>query len=416
MTRRLVLLIANNFPPVRGGSGMVYASIARACNGRVMVLAPRIGYSDGLPLIGWREHDRRAPYPIVRIPLLRTVMVSPRNGMRKLALIASDLLIRLRLCVIVARLLLRERPKAVCIGELLASSWLVQLLSFVPGLRTIVYVHGEEITTEDPYDRTASRRRRALRAADGIVVVSEFTRRVVANFLGGVDHEKVALIENGVDTQHFCVAPKSDWLIESYGLRDRFVFISVCRLLPKKGIDHALHAFARLAEIYPDCRYLIVGSGSYGKELHNLAINLGISDLVRFAGEVPDSELVDHYRLGDVFIMPNRELPNRDTEGFGLVFLEANSCGLPVIAGQDGGSKDAVTHGRNGLVVDGHSIVEIFHAMVLMREDKALRDSLRQGGLAAAARADWKWKAEAFLAFCTKPTELSGRRLVALEG
>lgn len=416
MTRRLVLLIANNFPPVRGGSGMVYASIARACNGRVLVLAPRIGYSDGLPLIGWREHDRRATYPIVRIPLLRTVMVRPGTGLRRLVLIVSDLLIRLRVCVVVAALLRRERPKAVCIGELLASSWLVQALALVPGLRTIVYVHGEEITTEDPYDRTASRRRRALKAADGIVVVSEFTRKAVASFLGGVDFRKVALIENGVDTQHFCVAPKNEWLMDSYGLRDHFVFISVCRLLPKKGIDHALEAFARLVEIYPDSRYLIVGSGSYGEALQTLAADLGISELVRFAGEVPDRELVDHYRLGDVFIMPNRELPNRDTEGFGLVFLEANACGLPVIAGQDGGSKDAVIHGRNGLVVDGHSIVEIFHAMVLLREDTALRDALRQGGLAAAARADWKWKAEAFLAFCAKPAALSDRRRVALEG
>lgn len=416
MTRRLVLLIANNFPPVRGGSGMVYASIARACNGRVLVLAPRIGYSDGLPLIGWREHDRRATYPVVRIPLLRTVMVRPGTGLRRLMLIVSDLLIRLRLCVVVAALLLRERPKAVCIGELLASSWLVQALALVPGLRTIVYVHGEEITTEDPYDRTASRRRRALRAADGIVVVSEFTRKAVGSFLGGVDFSKVALIENGVDTQHFCVAPKNEWLMDSYGLRDHFVFISVCRLLPKKGIDHALEAFARLVEIYPDSRYLIVGSGSYEKALHTLAADLGISAFVRFAGEVPDRELVDHYRLGDVFIMPNRELPNRDTEGFGLVFLEANACGLPVIAGQDGGSKDAVIHGRNGLVVDGHSIVEILHAMVLLREDTALRDALRQGGLAAAARADWKWKAEAFLAFCAMPAARSDRRRVALEG
>ena len=53
-----------------------------------------------------------------------------------------------------------------------------------------------------------------------------------------------------------------------------------------------------------------------------------------FAGAVPDAELIDHYALGDAFIMANREMPDGDTEGFGLVFLEANACGLPVIAGR----------------------------------------------------------------------------------
>ena len=74
--------------------------------------------------------------------------------------------------------------------------------------------------------------------------------------------------------------------------------------------------------------------------------------------------------------MPNRRLPDGDTEGFGLVFLEANACGLPVIAGRDGGSTDAVRHGENGLVVDGTSVADIAAAMRLLREDAALRRQL----------------------------------------
>ena len=62
-----------------------------------------------------------------------------------------------------------------------------------------------------------------------------------------------------------------------------------------------------------------------------------------------EHELTDHYCLGDVFIMANRALPDGETEGFGLVFLEANACGLPVIAGRAGGSVDAVTDMVNGL-------------------------------------------------------------------
>jgi phosphatidylinositol alpha-1,6-mannosyltransferase len=123
-------------------------------------------------------------------------------------------------------------------------------------------------------------------------------------------------------------------------------------------------------------------------------------DQVVFVGQVADDELADHYRLGDVFIMPNRELPNGDTEGFGLVFLEANSCGLPVIAGRDGGSTDAVQDGGNGLVVNGHSVDDIAAAMLRLKEDPDLRARLRAQGLMVAARAGWAEKARAFLAIC----------------
>jgi phosphatidyl-myo-inositol dimannoside synthase len=118
---------------------------------------------------------------------------------------------------------------------------------------------------------------------------------------------------------------------------------------------------------------------------------------VAFAGAVGEDQLVDHYALGDVFVMPNRRLANGDTEGFGLVFLEANACGLPVIAGSDGGSIDAVRDGVNGLLVDGHSVEAIGAAMLALRRDAGLRGRLTEGGLAAAAAADWRHKARAFV-------------------
>jgi phosphatidylinositol alpha-1,6-mannosyltransferase len=143
--------------------------------------------------------------------------------------------------------------------------------------------------------------------------------------------------------------------------------------------------------------YLVVGDGPYRAALEAIAAERGMTDKVAFAGAVAEEELVDHYALGDVFVMPNRRLANGDTEGFGLVFLEANACGLPVIAGSDGGSIDAVRDGVNGLLVDGHSVDAIARAMLELRRDPALRARLRAGGLEAAAAADWRHKAQAFL-------------------
>ena len=399
-----ILLIASNFPPVRGGSAVVYDNLARNADRRIIVLAPKINYRDGLPIIGWREHDRHAPYRIIRLPLLRTrLRDGKRGGLWKLSLLADDIWIRLRLIATALFLIRRERISAVCIGELLASGWMLGILRWLAKTRLLVYVHGEEITTEDGYDKGARRRRQAL-LADRIIVVSRFTQDAIRSLLGPGADAKLSLIGNGVDTRRFRCGERQSELLDLYSLRGRFVFVSVCRLLEKKGIDNAIRAFAELDALDQTCTYLIVGMGPFQQELRKIAAATSAKDRIVFTGEVTDDDLADHYRLGDVFVMPNRELANGDTEGFGLVFLEANSCGLPVIAGRDGGSTDAVCHGQNGLVVNGKSVAEIASAMAMLRSDTLLRAKLRKGGRAIAAAADWQGKAAMFVRLCAGET------------
>jgi phosphatidyl-myo-inositol dimannoside synthase len=402
--RKKILLVTNNLPPVRGGSGIVYDNLARHAGGRIVVLAPRVSYQDALTLIGWREHDRLAPYRVIRLGLLRTVMrEAAPSRLRRLRFRLHDAAIRVRLLAALLRCLLGagiggEGAGAVCIGELVASAWVLGVLRLLPWVTRAVYVHGEEITTRDDYDTTLERRRRALLAAHHIVVVSRFTAGVVADLLGAAGRDRIRLIENGVDIARFRPAPRQPDLVSLHGLDGCFVFVSVCRLLEKKGIDQAIRAFARVVAAFPDSRYLVIGEGPYRSTLEGIAAECGVAGKVTFDGAVAEDELVDHYLLGDVFVMPNRRLPNGDTEGFGLVFLEANACGLPVIAGSDGGSIDAVRHGANGLLVDGQSVDAIAGAMLQLRRDPALRARLRLGGLEAAAAADWRHKAQAFLA------------------
>lgn len=409
-----VLLIANNFPPVRGGSASVYANLARCAAGRVSVLAPQINYADGLPIIGWREHDRQMPYRVLRIPLLRTT-IGRRSGARRVFFLLWDAAIRLRLSLTLARLVLFDGVRTICIGELLASGWIIHLFRHIGRVRTVVYVHGEEITTQNASDPSNQTGRRALQDSDAIIVVSRFTLGAVEALLAGAaptphPHSgrhsgpgKIQLIENGVDTARFSPAPKPPALLALHDLAGRFVFVSVCRLVQKKGIDNAIRAFATVARQHPEARYLVVGTGPFEDALKALAVAEGVADRVIFTGQVAEDELVEHYRLGDVFIMPNRRMPDGDTEGFGLVFLEANGCGLPVIAGRDGGSTDAVKDGFNGLVVDGHAVPEIAAAMLRLQDDAALRTRLQQGARVAARQAGWDEKTRVFLQICATP-------------
>ncbi len=401
MTDRAILLIASNFPPVRGGSAVVYDNLARCLCDRVVVLAPQESYIDGLPLIGWREHDRGAPYRVVRLRLLRTrISRDCENWPTRLLHLASDLMIRGRVAAVLVRLLLATGARTICVGELLASSWTLQLCRWLPWVRSVAYVHGEEITTGNAYDPDRRHILAALRAADRIVVVSRFTRDTVRALLGPATDAKTILIENGLDTRRFRPLGKRPDLVALYQLQDRFVFVSVCRLVEKKGIDNTIRAFAAVRRHHPGCRYLVVGGGPHAAALHQIAAEAGVADGVVFAGDVTEADLVAHYCLGDAFVMPNRALPNGDTEGFGLVFLEANGCGLPVIAGRDGGTRDAVQDGVNGLVVDGQSVAAIAAAMLALIGDAALRARLARQGQAIAAAADWSGKAVTFLTAC----------------
>ena len=403
MSSSKILIVASNFPPVRGGSASVYASLASKIRETIVVLAPMFDYADGLPLIGWREHDRSTPYRVVRVPLLRTVLIGVpirRKWMWRL----QDLWIRTRVLSAVLREIISSNVRCVCVGELVASGWLLKLLRWFPGITTAVYVHGEEITTSLSSETERGRIRSSLIASDIIIAVSRFTLDITAGLVGPEYRSRITLIQNGVDVEKFFPGNASAALRADYGLQsDIFIFISVSRLVEKKGHDKAIMAFKTVVQEFPDTLFLIVGDGPYRGTLERIVDRLELASQVRFVGSVPEDELADHYKLGNVFIMPNRALPDGDTEGFGLVFLEANGCGLPVIAGQDGGSLEAVTDGFNGLTVNGNSETDVSAAMLRLRRDAALRATLKANGLVRARAFDWRSRADVFLKLC-KPS------------
>lgn len=398
------LVVANTFPPVHGGSAVVYDSLARFGHGRVSVLAPREDYRFGWPIRFWREFDRAAPFRVHRIHLLRTGLLDNLPSLpRRMGAALRDVAIRVDLLRTIRRIARAEDIGVVCIGELVASGWLAAISRRWFGLRSIIYVHGEEISSRMEYDVDGRRRRRALAEADAIVAVSRFTREALETIMD-VPGEKIELISNGVDLQRFVPRPRRQDLLTRYGLVGRRVLLTVGRLYARKGMDRVIESLPAVLRALPDVCYLLVGDGTYRAELEQLAMACGVRDAVVFAGAVPDSELIDHYALADAFIMANREMPDGDTEGFGLVFLEANACGIPVIAGKAGGSVDAVTDLVNGLVVDGDRAEEIAAAILRLFQDGALRERLVQTGKAVAARAGWDGRVEQFLALCDRLT------------
>ncbi|MCK7579231.1 MAG: glycosyltransferase, partial [Chromatiales bacterium] len=146
-----------------------------------------------------------------------------------------------------------------------------------------------------------------------------------------------------------------------------------------------IRALPRVLEVAPNTHYLIVGEGHYRPVLERLVDDIGVRAHVTFAGKVREEELAAYYQLCDVFVMPNREMPDGDTEGFGLVFLEANACGKPVIGGRAGGAVEAVRDGENGLLVDGWSVAEVASALSRLLTDRVLNARIAARGLESRA-------------------------------
>ena len=151
------------------------------------------------------------------------------------------------------------------------------------------------------------------------------------------------------------------------------ILLTLCRLVPRKGIDTVLRALPALLESFPTLRYRIGGNGPDRERLETLAAELGIAQAVEFLGFVPDEELPTLYRSATIFVMPAREEPNAaSVEGFGIVYLEASASGIPVVAGNSGGTAEAVRDGETGLLVPPDDPAALTQTLIQLLSDPGL--------------------------------------------
>ena len=226
------------------------------------------------------------------------------------------------------------------------------------GIPYTVVAHGIDV-----HERLSYPKRAALRCAHQIIAVSSWTRQRVLE-IDGIDPMRIAVLPNTVDQARFTVAAKPARLAERYNLHvDEKVILTVARLNSGecyKGYDRIMQALPEIQAVCGPVRFLLVGDGDDRARLEKMAGNLGLTHAVTFAGFVPDNELVEHYRLADVFAMPSTG------EGFGIVFIEAMACGTPVLAGNCDGSVDALDGGRLGRLVDPNDIGAIASGIIAL--------------------------------------------------
>ena len=281
------------------------------------------------------------------------------------------------------------------VGWLARDRWGVPLVHSAHTLARVKNIALAAGDTPEPVVRVIGEDQVVAEADRLISNTDEETRQLVE--LYGADPGRIATIPPGVDLERFAPGDRSASR-RALGLApDAVVLAFVGRIQPLKAPDVLLRAAAEMLTRDPALRArlaVLVAGGPSGSglaeptALQELAASLGIADVVRFLPPQGGQGLVDVYRAADVVAVPSHN------ESFGLVALEAQAVGTPVVAARVGGLPVAVADGRSGLLVPGHGAPEWADSL---RAALARRDELGRGAVTHARRFSWDRTADALL-------------------
>lgn len=369
-----ILFISFDYPPLRGGIANFSCEVAKNLSAEdviLIVVAPAIK--------GYKEFDNKSgliTFRVTNIKIIREVV---------LFFIMLYLIFKFRIDVIYN---LTWYPSA-------TASYFVSILTGVPYLIHVYamdyFEDRRSIFNKLKYNWLRMIiKKLAFDSAKKIIAVSNFTRdRLITR---GVDALKIKIIPSGVDFRRFMPHLDVKEIILKHRLENKKVLLTVARLHDYKGHDIVIKALPRLILKFPDIRYVIVGAGPHEKSLRRLVEELNLNDYVIFTGWVDDRLLPLYYNVCDIFIMLSREIYiEAKMEGYGIVFLEANACGKPVIAGRSGGIEDAVIDGITGILVDPLSLDEIVSAVTKILSDKNYAEILGTNGLDRIKKERLNW-------------------------
>lgn len=360
-----ILVITNDFPPQIGG---IQYYVNELCHGLAGAGDDVIVYAS--ESAGWQEWDAQAPFRVIRE---RTEMLLPTPLVRKH----------------VDRVIERYEPDVVIFGATFPLGLLGPHIQATYGIPYMGWTHGLEVSTRRLPGGPSILRRIGVSAASISFVSNWCDAELRSSFGPG---PRYILMSPGVDPIEFHDGVSGAAVREAYGFGDDPVVVCVSRVVERKGQDQLIRGLNRLREFVPGTQLLIVGDGPFLPELRLLARQFGVEEFVHFTGQVDDADLPAHFAAGDVFAMPCRERQGgREVEAFGIVFIQAQAIGRPVVAGNIGGVPDTLINGETGLLVDGRDLDDIVRAL-----SNILSDPERATHMGATAskwvRATFAWE------------------------
>lgn len=358
------LVVTNDFPPTIGGiQSYVRDFLATQDPERITVFASAQDSSAA------REYDGEQDYEVIRWP--RSVMLpTPTTIAAMQEIIRSRAITHVWFAAAAPLALMAGKAREAGATTIIASTHGHEVgWSMLPGARQALRHIGDNV--------------------DVITYISEYTLRRLRPALG--THPKFVHLPSGVDTKLFTPATaevRAETRTRFHLGQDVPLIVCVSRLVPRKGQDSLIKAMPHVLAEHPRARLLIVGQGRYQKKLCRMAAGLGES--VLFLGRLTHSDMVSVLSAADIFAMPARTRGGGlDVEGLGIVYLEAQACGLPVVAGTSGGAPETVTS-STAVVVNGRDVDTLSSVLNQLIDAPGRRASLGAAGRSYVER-EWTW-------------------------
>ena len=350
------LLLTENFPPKEGGSGRWFWELySRLPNDKVLIVANDT--PEG------REFDKTHELDIVRIELESTEWgLASTKGLgfywetiRK-----------------VLKLVKEHGIEEVHCGRVIPEGVIARALKLLAGARYNCFVHGEDVETAATSREHSLLVKNVCKNASMLICNSENTANIVHK-LGFDSGSKCEVLHPGVDTSRFEVAAPDTSFRQQMGWSGKRVLLTVGRLQRRKGQDFLIKSMPALLKEFPDLFYAVVGRGECYDELISLVDQHELHDNVCVYPDMDDEALIKCYQQCDIFILPNRTIDN-DIEGFGMVLVEAQVCGKPVIAGDSGGTRETMNIGKTGHIIDCSSTENLLNGLSPILRNREIVD------------------------------------------
>lgn len=364
------LLLSEIFPPRTGGTGRWFWEVWRRLPADHFAVCA--GETPGADTF-----DRTHQLDLVRAPMTFSDL-----GLAS----SAGLTAYWRAARALGRAVAERGVEHVYCARLVPEGWVALMLRASGGPRFTCFVQGEEANLESAHlagGMMSSRQLRAMswlvaRTATGMIANSRNSARIMTE-QWKVPAERVVILHPGCDTTYFTPAARDAEARRALGWGDRPVLLTAGRLQKRKGHDMMIRALSRVRQAAPDVLFAVVGNGEERAALEQLVLDEGQQDHVRFHGEVSDQQLRLAYQQADLFVLANRAVGS-DIEGFGMVLLESQACGRPVLAGDSGGTAETMIRGTTGDIVDCTDPGRLAERIVHLLSDRPRLDAMGLAG------------------------------------
>ncbi|MFA6171952.1 MAG: glycosyltransferase family 4 protein [Patescibacteria group bacterium] len=271
----------------------------------------------------------------------------------------------------------KNKINHILVGHVLPLGIAAFIVNRLAGIKYSIVLHGMDYLCAFKTERKSWVVQKIFYRAEKIICANSYVAGLLAEELGEKIAKKIVIINPGVDGKIKIDKGLSDKLKTRQGLKNKIVLLSISRLVKRKGFDYVIESMPEILKAAPQAVYVVGGIGpdeEYLKEKWQ-ALPEEVKKKVIFIGKPDDKEKWAWLSACDIFVMPSRKI-NGDVEGFGIVYLEANLAGKPVIAGDSGGVRDAVSDQVNGLLVNPDDKDDIVRAIVSLVNNKALREAM----------------------------------------